>query len=217
MKAKTDSKGYTTVTTPRGVLKYPKLVTADTKFDAEGTYSTKFLLPGDEDETKEFMALLDDIYGKGLEVFKKENPKKSKTATLVAPYHMEVDDEGNETGNVEFSFKRKATGKSQKTGKTWQNKVALYDAKGKPTKADPWGGTIAKLSVIIDPPERAYSNPAGVGVTVRLDAVQIIELKAGGERDAKSRGFEEEEGYEDTSGGFDDESSDAQTSSAEDY
>jgi hypothetical protein len=106
-----------------------------------------------------------------------------------------ADDEGNETGEVAFTFKRKASGVNKKTGKPWVAKVPLYDAAGKPvdrTKVQVWGGSEIKVAFELNP---FYTDLVGAGVSLRLVGVQIIKLVSGGERTAESMGFSAEDGY----------------------
>ena len=70
------------------------------------------------------------------------------------------------------------------------------DAKGKPLTGETkvGGGSVIKVSYEVVP---YYTAIAGAGVSLRLKAVQIIELKAySGGGNAESYGFGEEEGFE---------------------
>lgn len=209
-------------TTPKGSLIYPHLTKPDTKFKAEGEYRTRFRLDGEEAQS--FITKVDDFYSlaitkvieeqveKASAAFKapkdkpdaKFDPVKAKTRITKElkradkPYKAIVDDEGNETGAYAFTFKQKAT-ITTKSGEVIKKKVDLFDAANKPlTGVAVYGGTVAKIAFEALP----FFTPAvGAGLTMRLNAVQVIELKTAGDRDAKSYGFEEEgEGIEQDDG-----------------
>lgn len=177
-----------------GVAIYPHLVEPDTKFNAEGEYKVKLRLSPDSVITDakgkrvaDVQSFIDEMMGKALEKAQQENKGKIKEAD--APY--EIDDE---TGEVLVNFKLKATGKTR-DGKEFTQKPALFDAKGKPAEVKGvWGGSKIKVSFEVVP---FYTKLIGAGVSLRLKAVQIIELVAGGNGgSADSYGFGEEEGYE---------------------
>ena len=94
------------------------------------------------------------------------------------PYSKEKGEDGKETGNVIFKFK---------------NKPALFDAKGKPIQnTNVYGGSKIKVSGTA----AAYSAAGNLGVTLYLNAVQVIELVTGDSGGQQSFGFVAEEGYE---------------------
>tara|TARA_R100001129_G_scaffold185899_1_gene175625 strand:+ start:2370 stop:2990 length:621 start_codon:yes stop_codon:yes gene_type:complete len=175
-------------TTPKGVAKYPYLDKPDTKFNPQGDYKVNLLLA--KEESKKLMSLVDkEIDKKFLEVSKEVKGKRVKKAD--PPYFMELDDDGNETGNVIFKLKQKAEITS-KTGQTIEIKVRLFDAHGKPMmNTNVWGGSKIKASGTLMP---YYSPTLGVGVSMKLAACQVIELVTK-ESNAESFGFEKEEGY----------------------
>ena len=175
-------------TTPKGVAKYPYLDKPDTKFNPQGDYKVNLLLA--KEESKKLMSLVDkEIDKKFLEVSKEVKGKRVKKAD--PPYFMELDDDGNETGNVIFKLKQKAEITS-KTGQTIEIKVRLFDAQGKPMmNTNVWGGSKIKASGTLMP---YYSPTLGVGVSMKLAACQVIELVTK-ESNAESFGFEKEEGY----------------------
>ena len=132
----------------------------------------------------------------------KSGPDKAKAKKALAemkeadkPYKPAYDDEGNETGEYEFNFKMNASFKG-KDGKEKHIRPDIFDAAGKPMKVVPeiWGGTRGIVAGELNP----FSMPIGVGIGLRLKAVQIIELRQGGEgqRDAAAYGFGKQEGYE---------------------
>lgn len=194
-------------TTPKGVLKYPRLNDPDTKFKAEGVYSTKLVLPGDlaapiVEKLSKIAATMLELTRADLEdaVEAEKGAKKGKLKKQLAelkladmPFKPVFDDDGNETSDIEFNFKMNAKRTDKKTQKVIEMTPSIFDAKGKALKTVPniWGGTVARISAQILP---FYTALAGAGVGLRLSAVQVIELVSGGGGNAESHGFGEEEG-----------------------
>lgn len=189
-----------TFTTPPGRFKYPRLNEPDTKFKAEGEYSVSLVFEPDAPGVQAMIDMADKGAAEILAETKKaeSTPAKAKKwESKYLPYKMEVDDEEEETGNIEFKFTMKASGVSKKTGKPWKRKPAVFDSKGKPLPADVnvWGGTIGKIAYQVIP----YAPTPQVGASVKfaLEAAKIIDLVSGGEKDAGAYGFgEEEDGYD---------------------
>lgn len=180
--------------TPRGVLIYPWLTKADTKFNPDGEYRTNLAIP--QEQAQEFCKKLDSI----LDSYFKEQvaaakPQDAKKLTKEEPYSPQYDDAGEETGNIIIKAKMKALVKT-KDGSEFTQKPKLFDAQGNPlpSSVNPYGGTQAKVSVQIVP----YNMPSTkkVGLSFRLQAVQILQLVAsGGGGDSESFGFGKEDGF----------------------
>lgn len=220
----------TKVMTPKGVLVFPNLNTPDRKFakNGVGSYTARIRLTGDdsvkllaliEAEGKKSLALAkaeleqklaDATTGKAKAQLKKELAELKLADASVKPC---VDDDGEETGDYEFNFKMPESyvkDKGKPTEKVVPIKPDLFDAKGQILKNPPsiWGGTTAIVAGELRP---FYTALAGAGVSLRLNAVQIIVLQSGsGSRDAGAYGFGAQDGYEAdgeaTSGGFSDQS-----------
>lgn len=211
------------LTSPKGVAVFPHLNTPDFKFKKEtGEYRVKLKLDGEAAE--KFKAFIDETLAgaipKLVEEKKKSLAKKPALAAKVTaenlemgakPYSPDLDKEGNETGATVFNFKRAAkityTPKGAQAPVTKEIKPDIFDAKGVMMKGKLpliFGGSVMKVNYDVLP----YVTPvAGAGITLRMNAVQIIELKSQGDRDASAYGFGTEEGYEAPSGaGFGDES-----------
>lgn len=203
-------RNYPKVTSPRGTLIYPHLVEPDTKFvKPDGEYHTKLALPVDEPETNAFVERLEGI----MQAYIDENPDdlppaKLKKAGRADLFEEEVDDEGNETGRLIFKFKLKAKVKTKT--KEWDQKPRLFDAKAQPIAGgvNPWTGTEAKVSAEVFP--YYMETTKQFGLSLRCQAVQILNLVSGGGASADDFGFGEEDGYvsEGTAEGFTPESSD---------
>lgn len=205
-------KGYSL---PAGIAVFPKLDTPDTKFNAMGVFKTGVRLEGEvaQKVKADIDALIEQAYaatkahlieaGEAKEkdgdvlLLKDGKPQKDKNGKLKVleyadrAYKEELDDEGNETGAIVFNTKTNATYKD-KTGKVVNRKVPVVDAKVKPMHKAVWGGSKIIVNVDLSP----FFTAVGVGVSLRLNAVQVLELRSGG-RDVTSM-FEEQEGYEES-------------------
>jgi hypothetical protein len=174
-------------TTPAGVAQYPYLNKPDTKFNPEGEYKVNLEL--NADDAAEICTFLDEQLAAAVAKAKKENPgKKIKEGT--AGYDVNED-----TGKVTLKFKLKAK-VNTKSGDSFDQKVVLFDAKGKPITSAPniGGGSKVKVSYEVVP---YYTAIAGAGVSLRVKAVQILELvEYSGGASADAYGFGEEDGYE---------------------
>jgi hypothetical protein len=173
--------------TPTGVAQYPHLTKPDTKFNPDGEYKVSLEL--DAHAAEEIVSFLDEQFEQAVASAKKENPgKKIKEGDV--PYSV-----NEENGKVTVRFKLKAK-VTPKKGEPWDQKVAIFDAKGQPITGEIkiGGGTKMKVSYELVP---YYTAIAGAGISLRVRAVQIIELvEYGSGAQAGSFGFGEEDGYE---------------------
>lgn len=166
---------YTRINTPVVTAVYPHLTEPDTKFDPEGVYRTKFSLPADE--AADLIAKLEGIRDAFAE---EQDAKIRKTYTIADVCEVELDDEGDETGNVIFTAKMKAK-VTTKAGKTFEQAPALFDSANNRLETDGlklWGGS--KLRINADVVPYAMASSKQIGVSLRLKAVQIVELVSGG-------------------------------------
>lgn len=201
------------VITPKGTAIYPKLDKPDTKFDADGVYEVKLKFdPAATDgmigKTAASWAEIVEKATEMLNAFLAEKKKelaagdgkakaKAKSISVVEwGAEADLDDDGEETGLIVVKAKMKASGTSKKDGKPWTRKPAMFDAKAKalpPNSPPVWGGSQLKVAGELCPYYNAKDNV--VGITFRLNAVQVIELVSGQGRTASAFGFGEEEGY----------------------
>jgi len=168
------------IVTPKGELVYPHLSKPDTKFDKDGVYRT-VLKTEYNDEAKQFARKLEEL----VDEYAHQLGKKTKRAPL--PFKINEED-----GTLEVTLKCKAKG-IRNDGTTWEQKPVIFDSKGTPFEPDGviWGGTVAKISFT----PSLYSVAAiGTGISLRLKAVQIIDLVKGG-NSSDTYGFTEEEGH----------------------
>jgi hypothetical protein len=197
------------VTTEEGIFKFPKLNAPDTKYKADGEYGVKVILSQEAaqpiidklnaeadrmlEETK--AALEEKVSTEKGE--KKAKAKKEldnlKKADL--PVKDCVDDDGEPNGDVELNFKMKAQRTDKKTQKIIKMSPKVFDAKGNPMKVVPqiWGGTKGCVAGQIVP---FYTAAVGAGASLRLSAVQVIDLVNGSGGTADSYGFGAKDGYE---------------------
>jgi hypothetical protein len=175
--------------TPKGSANWVKVFfPPDTKYKAEGEYSMKLVVREDlaEDLCGQLDSLTDEIYAKSL----KDNPKLKTKLTKRTPYEQVLDDEGNETGEIEFKFKTKAR-ITAKDGSEYPNKVAVFDAKAKPIteKLNIGNGSIMKVG--FEPVPYMMQSTKEASVSLRLKSTQLIDLVEFG----AASPFGEEEGY----------------------
>lgn len=95
-------------------------------------------------------------------------------------------------GDTFFKFKTKSTYKT-KAGDILNRVIPIYDSQGRPLPkgTDVGHGSIVKVAYSIHP---YYKTKTIKGLTLYLNAVQVLELVEKGERDAGSYGFGAEEG-----------------------
>lgn len=195
----TVKKSFTKVTSPKGVAGYTFLTRPDTKFKEEGEYRIQLTLT-DEAFNEKLAGVLEAELAKSVEAAKadpKNKGKKIREADLPVKY---LDD-----GSVQLNIKCKAKVIGRKDGKVYDLKPVLFDAKGSRIQGDPkvGSGSVVKVAFEIRP---YYTALVGAGISLSLQAVQIIELKSYEGGSASGFGFDEEEGYEaaaenDTAGG----------------
>ena len=186
------------LTSPAGTAAYAWLTKPDTKFNADGDYKTNLIVP--EADAASFIGKLeelrDEYQGDVLEnTDDKAKVSKLKKYNVADVYEEEMDEEGEPTGNVIFKFKQRAVIRPK--GKDpFEKTVALFDAKGKKLSGvNPGGGSRIKVS--FEPVGYCMDSTKTFGLSLRLNAVQVIELVAfGGEQNAEGYGFGEEEGFE---------------------
>jgi len=175
------------VTTPVGVAQWPYLNEPDTKFNANGEYRCNLRLPREDAEglITEIKSALD----RHLVELKKDQPnKKFRMANL--PF-SDVEVDGDPTGEVEFKFKMKAVAGSG--DRTFEQRPIMFDSQLKPTQAKVGGGTRLKVGAEIVPYNVAS---IGVGVSLRMKSVQIIELvEFSGGASADRWDFNKEDGF----------------------
>lgn len=180
--------------TPILELVWPKLHEADTKFKAEGEYNTKGRLDPNNKLHATFMEKVTELVAEALQKAKDENPKFAKVMTSVLPFSPELDDQGDETGFFIMNFKKAAKVTSKKNGKTYEFKVMLYDANLAPLAPSIKVGGGSKARISFEPYAYFNAKDKEAGISARMEAVQVVELREYVGRDGTAFGFAVEEG-----------------------
>lgn len=178
------------ITTPAGVALWPCLQEPDTRFQPEGTYSTKLILSAEE--AAPIISRLEELAVENEAYWKTQPGVKLKAVKPVSslPYKPEEDESGNETGNVVFIIKLKAK-VTKKDGTVIEMRPKLFSGSGELfTEPRPLrSGTEMRVSFTAC----GYFVPSqGVGVTLKLRAVQILKPVFGGGSIASDFGFDSE-------------------------
>lgn len=172
-----------------GVAEYPHIEEPDTKFDENGLYHVNLILNKDACET-----LIESLEA-DLNSFENNDPKIQEAKAKRRPINVADIYEDLEDGTIRLKFKQKATYQRKSDGKTMNIKIPVFDAKGKPiTDTKIGGGSKLRICFTANP----YYMPATktCGLSLRLVAVKLIELKEYGANNAEAYGFgEEEDGY----------------------
>lgn len=173
---------------PRGEAVWPKLSEPNTQFNPDGVYETDLRLGAEEGQ--KFLSKLEDMLDEHYDNVCKEQGKKVKRGSISCK-PVEVD--GTATGELDFKFKMKAL--AGREGKKWEQRPTIMDTKGKvidPKSVSIGSGSTIKVSFTIYP---YYTAMVGAGLSLQMNAVQLIEYVPYGGSDMRSLGFEEEEGF----------------------
>lgn len=197
-----DWSGYP-LPTPIGTAVFPHLHAPDTKFDKDGHWKT-----GLRTDDEEFIAMLDELHEASHQLFLEEAMSKAKGSKAARkkkaekkiqkgppPYKEELDDEtGEETGfYLVGDFKMKVAG-TRDDGSRWNRKPIMFDSVKQPLKVGLKIGGGSRIRLAFKP-NPYWMSGRGTGVSLRLEAVQLIELETWGGRDADDFGFGEAEGF----------------------
>lgn len=153
------------VTTPKGKAVWPRIDTPDTKFDDDGTYSCK--LHVSEGDFKAFQAIVQpqvDI------AYEQECIRQGKAKIrMAASSPLRITEEGD----FEIYAKQKAKVHTKTKG-TLEFTIAAVDSQGKKIGMPKIGsGSILKMAVEVN---TWFVPSQGFGYTLRLRAVQILDL-----------------------------------------
>ena len=173
-----------TLTTPIGTAYYPRIDTPDTKFNPDGVYSCKLHL--DEGQFNTFKMQVDSLVKQAYEEMCREKNKPSLRVADTSPVRIK-------DGNFEVYAKQVARKDTRKG--LLEFRVTVFDAKGKRLEDIPpiGSGSRLKLAVEVYP---YYTDLNGFGYSLRLKAVQIVELiEYGNSSNPANFGFGEEDGF----------------------
>lgn len=191
-----DSKAIKTEVTPAGIARFPCLNEPDPGQEDWANYVPKYKvdLVFEEAPAKLVRHIEDAIATARKEAEDKSKAGKTRAKPTPAnePYFPETDKEGDETGNVCFRFGAKSEFKD-KSGKVKPIHIGLFDTKKQPTTDEIGMGSTIKVAYKAVP----WVNPRlEYGCTLRIIAVQVIELVAPGGGGADASMFDEEDGFE---------------------
>lgn len=207
----TEKKNRTTYTTPKGESLFAHLVNVDYGTeqypDEKGSFNVTLAL--DADAAAKLDALIahevDTARAEAEEKFdglKPQTKKKFGSVNFNEVGPEEYDREGTPTGRRLFRFKTGAFYENRQGVKV-QRKVPLFDSMQQPVKLpdEPGNGSVIRVAFCCAP---YFVEGQGMGgLSLYLNAVQIIRLNTSGERSASDYGFGAEEGGF-TSEGMDD-------------
>ena len=162
---------------------YPHLMKPDVRFNEHGEF--KVTLKIAKQDASQMVKETDQAIEDSLAKAQKDN--KGKTVKSAPKPYKE------ESGNVFFKFKMKASGVNKKTQEKFTQRPQLLDSKKNPIAPNTsiWGGSIMKIAY---EPFAYYTPMLGAGISLRLKAVQVIKLVEGKSNNV----FKEEDGFETT-------------------
>lgn len=172
------------MTSPKGVAIWPSLHAPDTRFKEDGEYKTNLrIAPGPDADKLEDR--LQELFDGSKAAMQAENPGKTIEMSKHLPFAREED------GSLVIKTKARAGGISRKSGKAWTFRPAQFDGQNNPvprgTKVG--SGSIMRVNFEVSP---YWTSMIGCGITLRLNAVQILKLVQFG-ADPEAMGFETEE------------------------
>ena len=202
---------HKSIVSPPGVAVWPHLSTPDA-FLGNITYNTKLILDPADTDVQAYVAAVDAAckaaYDAGIADIKTQLSEATgkKKADLKAaidnmvmhkPYTPSYSEDGEPDGKLVFNFKRTAEGiykTGRKAGEYWKAKIQLIDAAKVPIPSgvNIWGGTTMRVKA--EMVAFSMTGTGKAGISMRLAAVQIIDLVSGG-GESDTSGFDMEEGY----------------------
>lgn len=176
----------------KGTALWAKIFKPDTRFvKPHGEYSTQVLVP--EEEAAEVCEQLEAIVDAKFAEVVKEKPalKASLSKRPVAEPHVD-DRTGEATGELAFKSKCLAMVES-KSGQTYPQKPSVVDSKRHPMDGSQLVGNGSTIKVAVEPIPYFMASTKQVGVSLRLKAVQVIDLKEHNKSAASI--FDDEDGF----------------------
>ena len=171
-------------TSPKGTAVWPRIDTPDTKFDEDGVFSCK--LHVSEGDFKAFEAQINKQVEADYkaECARQNNPKLRRASS----WPIRITDDGE----YEIYAKQRAKVHTKSKG-TLEFSIAAYDSQGKKIETPKIGsGSTLKMAVEVN---TWFVQSQGFGYTLRLRAVQVIDLVEYGGGDGSFGFGAEEDGY----------------------
>ena len=174
-----------------GTALWAKVFEPDTKFNPLGDFSINLQMPvADAAVMSEKLESI--VQAEFQEAIEKDPRLKNTLSTQEVCQPVYDRDTGDDTGNVEFKFKLKA--KVQKRdGTYYEQQPAVLDSKKVPIGKDTLIGNGSKVKVAFEPIPYVMSSTKKVGVSLRMKAVQVIDLVEYG--NSATSVFDEEDGF----------------------
>lgn len=180
------------ITTPAGIVRYAWLQNPDTRFNPEGVYKVDLLIPSRS--CIDLRHQLDDLVVGAFSSAKAaaKNPRHAKQITVSRPYFSDCDKVGEDAEQMEIRFRMIA--KIKTSVGDYIRRPFVFDAYCNAVEKCPEVGRGSRLKINFTP--LPYFNPATreAGVSLRLNAVQILELVARNGESATEFGFTSGEG-----------------------
>lgn len=169
--------------TAKGIAQYPWIFDPDTKYDADGQYHIQLIVAKEDakDMIQRLSAMLDEFKAQT------EKEKNKKVGT------MDFFEETPEGDSVQFKFKQKRVLR-RKDGSTLEVKIPVFDSCGGAVSANSKMGTGSTVKVCYSPLPYYNAVTKSVGLSLRLVAVQVLNLVSYEGGSAKAFGFSDEEG-----------------------
>ena len=154
------------LTTPKGIAKWPYINEPDTEFNSDGLFHTKLICK--KTDSVKIKKAIDDMIAQ--EVKKQHDHSPDKAIKKSLPYTEEGDD-------IIFNFKMKAKGTRKSDGKPFTQEPNVLNADLTPFDKSQkiWGDSILKIT--FEP--YAWNMSIGIGCTLRIKSVQVLELVTG--------------------------------------
>lgn len=170
--------------TVKGEAHWAKVIIPDKEYQ---TFNIELLL--DKSKQEEFKTMIMSEIDKKVEMHT-EGKKKPKVEHY--PWRIVEDADGMETGEIRFKFNMKKSFVTR-DGETVEQHPQVFDSKGNIITDKSFrigNGSTVKVAYFMSP----YFNKGKAGVSLRLKAVQVIDLvHYGVNSDPKAFGFAEEE------------------------
>jgi len=169
---------YETLTTPIGTAKWSYLFKPDTQFHSDGLYHVQVSLT--KEESKPFIDVIEKTIADEMAL------DTSKKKSMHSVYKLSEDKK-----SYEFKFKLKAKvnwakGSFEQRPKIYNSKLEIMD-----DSIAIYNGSKIRIAFETVP----YSSAFGVGVTLRMKSVQVLELADKPEGGEGSNGFKKEEEF----------------------
>lgn len=179
------------LTSPKGIAVYPHLNKPD---EYKGKKRYKVMLRVSEEDFAGLKRRIDEAVDNAWDaLISQVKPAARKQFSKHYPYEEEYDDNEEPTGNYLVKFTKNAEFEDKK-GNIVETTLPLLDAKRKPMTKAVWGGSTIKVAFFVF----QYKNDSAkdIGISLKMQAVQVIELVSSGGAGAAAGYFEDEEGYE---------------------